>query len=76
MEHLVKKGVYSKLRHPMYIGIMLMHIGFPIASRSLLTLVSSVIWVSIILSWRYMEEKSLERKFGEKYVEYRKSTLF
>lgn len=76
LDYLVKKGVYSRLRHPMYVGTILMHIGFPIATRSLLTLASSVIWVPILLSWRYMEEKSLERKFGEEYVDYRKSTFF
>jgi len=76
VDYLVKKGVYSKLRHPMYVGTMLLHIGFPIATRSLLTLASSLIWVPILISWKYMEEKPLERKFGEEYVEYRKSTLF
>ncbi len=76
LDYLVKKGIYSKIRNPMYLGIMLLHIGFPLASRSLLTLISAVLWIPLILLWKYMEEKLLESKFGDKYSEYKKRTIF
>ncbi len=75
-DHLVTKGIYSKIRNPMYLGIILIHIGFPIAAKSLLTLVSAAIWIPLIFVWKSMEEQDLEKKFGEEYSEYKKRTLF
>jgi len=49
LEYLVTEGIYSKLRNPMYVGIMLIHVGFPIVARSLLTLFSAIIWIPLIL---------------------------
>ncbi len=76
LEYLVTEGIYSKLRNPMYVGIMLIHVGFPIVARSLLTLFSAIIWIPLILIWKYMEEKDLEKKFGNEYLEYKKRTIF
>ena len=76
LDHLVTKGIYSRIRNPMYLGIILLHIGFPIAARSLLTLASAIIWIPIILVWRYMEDKRLARKFGSEYLEYKAQTFF
>lgn len=76
IDHLVTKGIYSKIRNPMYLGIILIHIGFPIAARSLLTLISAIIWIPLIFTWKYLEEKDLEKKFGAEYSEYKKRTLF
>ena len=76
LDHLVTKGIYSKIRNPMYSSIMLIHIGFPIAARSFLTLISVIIWTPLIFWWKYMEEKNLEKKFGAEYSEYKKRTWF
>ena len=76
LDHLVTKGIYSKLRNPMYLGIILMHIGFPLASRSLLTLLTTAMWTILILLWKYMEEQDLEKKFGAEYLEYKGKTFF
>jgi protein-S-isoprenylcysteine O-methyltransferase Ste14 len=76
IDHLVTHGIYSKIRNPMYAGMILMHIGLPFAARSLLTLISAIIWVPLILIWKQMEEQDLEKKFGQEYSEYKKRTLF
>jgi protein-S-isoprenylcysteine O-methyltransferase Ste14 len=76
IEHLITHGIYSRIGNPMYVGMILMHVGLPLAARSLLTLISAVIWVPLILIWKYMEEKDLEKKFGKEYSEYKKRTLF
>jgi protein-S-isoprenylcysteine O-methyltransferase Ste14 len=76
LDYLVTDGVYSKLRNPMYVGIMLIHVGFPIVAKGLLSLLSAIIWIPLILTWKYMEEKGLEKKFGEEYTEYKKRTTF
>jgi protein-S-isoprenylcysteine O-methyltransferase Ste14 len=76
LDHLVTKGIYSKIRNPMYLGIILLHIGFPLAAKSLLTLLSALIWIPLILMWKYWEEKDLEENFGKEYAEYKSRTLF
>lgn len=76
LDYLVTDGIYSKLRNPMYVGIMLIHVGFPLVAKGLLSLLSAIIWIPLILTWKYMEEKGLEKKFGEEYTEYKKRTIF
>jgi protein-S-isoprenylcysteine O-methyltransferase Ste14 len=76
IDDLVTHGIYSKFRNPMYVGVILMHIGLPLGARSLLTLISAIIWVPLILIWKHMEEQDLEEKFGQAYAEYKKKTLF
>ncbi len=73
---LVTKGIYSKIRHPMYIGIILFHIGLPLTANGFTALISTVIWGVFIVIWKHFEEKNLERRFGEEYVEYKKKTWF
>ena len=75
-EELVTTGIYSKLRHPMYVGLVLMHLGFPFVFRSFVAFVSTALWLSFILSWRRYEEKNLERRFGQRYLDYKKQTWF
>lgn len=74
-DHLVKKGIYSKIRNPMYLGFIIWIIGFPIFMQKLLTLLSSIIWISHIIIWKVLEEKALERKYPD-YKEYKKKTWF
>jgi len=76
LDYIVTEGIYSKIRNPMYLGIILIHVGFPLAAKSLLTLLSAIIWIPLILMWEYWEEKDLEEKFGNDYVEYKNGTLF
>jgi protein-S-isoprenylcysteine O-methyltransferase Ste14 len=73
---LVTTGVYSRLRHPMYLGILLMHLGFPLVTDSALTLLSAALWAPQILLWKHWEDEELEERFGETYREYRRQTFF
>ena len=75
-QELVTTGIYSKVRHPMYIGIILFHIGLPLIFKSFMAMVSTVLWAAFVFAWKVFEEKNLERQFGEKYVEYEKKTWF
>jgi protein-S-isoprenylcysteine O-methyltransferase Ste14 len=73
---LVTTGVYANMRHPMYIGIIFMHLGFPLLFGSAITLLSTLIWVPQILFWGKWEDEELEERFGDVYKDYRKKTLF
>lgn len=71
---LVTTGVYAKIRHPMYTGIILMHLGFPLLTAAALTLLSAALWIPLILLWRHWEEVRLEERFGDEYRRYRART--
>lgn len=75
-DHLITKGIYTRIRHPMYLSIILIHIGFPLGSGSLLTLASVIIWIPLIVLWKHWEEENLEKRFGKEYSEYKKRTFF
>ncbi len=75
-DYLIKSGIYSKLRNPMYLGIIFIHIGIPLFFESMITLLSALIWIPMIILWKHWEEKHLEIRFGEQYVSYKKSTWF
>jgi protein-S-isoprenylcysteine O-methyltransferase Ste14 len=75
-DKLVTTGIYSKIRHPMYVGLVALHIGMPFIFRSFITCLSSILWTAIICVWTHFEEKNLERSFGQKYLDYKKATWF
>lgn len=72
---LKKNGIYSKIRHPMYYGVILWMTGVSIYNGSVMTISISIIFILNILLWRGLEEKVLERRY-EGYREYKKSTWF
>ena len=71
----VKKGIYAKVRNPMYLGFIIWIIGLPVFMQKLLTLLSALIWIIHIVMWKVLEEKELEQKYSE-YIEYKKQTWF
>ena len=69
---LIDSGVYSRVRHPMYLGILLLCLGFFFISPSLL---SYGVWLAFFILYDKMatyEEKDLIRILGEEYVAYEK----
>lgn len=75
-EELVTTGIFARLRHPMYLGILLIHLGLPFLTGSALTLLSAALWAPQVLFWRRWEDEELEKRFGERYLAYEKQTLF
>jgi len=72
---LVTKGIYSKIRHPMYFGQILMAISIPLFAQGLVTLCLSIIWIAQILFWKVLEERELLAKYPE-YKNYKNITWF
>ena len=70
-----RTGIYSRFRNPMYLGFIIWVIGFPVFLESLVTLISSIVWISFFIQWKWLEEKELEKKYPG-YREYKKSTWF
>jgi protein-S-isoprenylcysteine O-methyltransferase Ste14 len=73
---LVNTGVYSKIRHPMYVGLVLLHLGFPLIFKSFTAFLSTISWAGIIAAWTHFEERNLERRFGQRYLDYKRQTWF
>jgi protein-S-isoprenylcysteine O-methyltransferase Ste14 len=72
---LIKTGIYSKLRHPMYTGFILWLLGSPVFFRAGFSMILSLLFIGNILFWRYLEELELEKRFPA-YPAYRKTTIF
>lgn len=71
---LITTGIYSIIRHPMYVGFILWLIGFPVYFGSPVALILSVPFILNVLYWRFLEEKELINRFPE-YCGYMKKTL-
>ncbi len=69
---LVLEGPYQFTRNPIYLGAILLVIGFAVLIGSLTILISSVL---LFLLFHYCfirwEEKKLEETFGEEYRDYK-----
>jgi protein-S-isoprenylcysteine O-methyltransferase Ste14 len=67
----ITTGIFSIVRHPVYLGSILLYLGFILLSLSLL---SVLVWILIIVFYymisRY-EEKLLTQRFGSVYEEYK-----
>ena len=70
---IVSDGVFSKLRHPLYLSAIIINLGIAFAFGIVLTLLiaigSAFHWVMTALK----EEEFLLQKFGEEYRQYKKN---
>jgi protein-S-isoprenylcysteine O-methyltransferase Ste14 len=72
---LMTKGIYSVIRHPMYLGFICWLIGFPLFNGGMFSMILAIPFIINVLFWRYLEEKELVLRFPG-YFEYKKSTIF
>lgn len=73
-QRLITDGVYSHIRHPLYLGEISRNLGFALFFASLYGLVVMIIAnVFLILRIR-IEERMLIAQFGREYEEYMKKT--
>lgn len=71
-DELITEGIFRHVRHPMYLGILLIYLALIFLSISL---ISTVTWIVIILIYNRLasyEENELEKLFNVKYLEYKK----
>ena len=74
---LVTTGIYSKIRHPMFIGAILVYIGIVVIFQSIIGfLLVLFILIPFFIYSAIEEEKILSEKFKDKYTAYKKKTLF
>jgi protein-S-isoprenylcysteine O-methyltransferase Ste14 len=71
-EGLVTDGVYARVRHPQYLGIILITLAFLIQWPTLLTLAMWPILIVMYYRLAKREESEMETKFAKEYREYQR----
>jgi protein-S-isoprenylcysteine O-methyltransferase Ste14 len=71
-KRLVTDGVYARVRHPQYLGIILITLAFLIQWPTLLTLAMWPILIVMYYRLAKREEREMEAKFAEEYRAYKR----
>ena len=71
--HILKTdGIYKIVRHPSYLGLMLVIAGLAILLNSALSFIIIVIPIFLIMNYRMaVEEKALTEEFADQYQQYK-----
>jgi protein-S-isoprenylcysteine O-methyltransferase Ste14 len=70
---LVTTGIYARIRHPQYLGFLLITLGLNV---QWLTIITLLLWpVLAVLYYRLAktEDKEVEEKFGEEFRKYKRT---
>lgn len=70
IEKLVTEGIYSKIRHPLYLGLILMYFGFAFSWGIVWILIPAIIFVILTILTAIREEEVMKEKFRKEYEEY------
>jgi len=75
---LLTSGLYSVIRHPQYLGIILATLGltfFEIEVKS----ISLITWIVLVFAYVWLarkEEASLQKRYGEEFLAYKRRVSF
>lgn len=70
IDKIITTGIFSKIRHPMYLSMILAFIGISIAWGVVWMLIPSVLFSILAVLIAIKEEEYLLQKFGSQYEEY------
>ena len=66
----VQRGPYRLIRHPQYLGYMLLSIGFGLIKQQWLVLFLGIFAIGLFMLLAAAEEAELHHRFGEQYADY------
>jgi len=76
-KRLIIEGPYTYCRNPMGLGIFVFYLGFGFLTGSISSIGFTLLFMSLLLLYyKFVEEKELEARFGQEYIEYKKRTPF
>jgi len=67
---LVRSGIYARVRHPAYLGALVLFPGFAIMMSSVLGLLVMLLLVPLLLHRIKLEERMMVERFGREYEDY------
>lgn len=73
-QQVITNGIFSHLRHPLYMSAILFYLTLIISTVSIISL---ALWILIFFFYNFIagyEEKLMEKKFGEEYISYKRRT--
>ncbi|RLD64059.1 MAG: isoprenylcysteine carboxylmethyltransferase family protein [Bacteroidetes bacterium] len=74
-QKIIQKGLYKYLRHPSYTGSLLSFLGLGLSFSNWLSTIIIFVPIFFVFAYRIkIEEKALINNFGDKYINYSKST--
>lgn len=71
INNLITLGPYHYVRNPQYLGTILILLGLAALHNSLLILGFALLQIGTFYLLALLEERELERRFGEVYIEYK-----
>lgn len=72
---LVTDGPYRYVRHPQYLGFLMLFLGYTVSVGSVFTTIITCIGFFMVIRLRIrQEEEWLIERFGEEYIQYRQHT--
>jgi protein-S-isoprenylcysteine O-methyltransferase Ste14 len=71
---LVKNGIYRRVRHPAYLGAILLFTGIPVMLSSPLGFLIMLLLVPYLLHRIRLEESMMIERFGKEYEDYMRSS--
>lgn len=70
IRELVQRGIFLKIRHPMYLSLILMYLGLALAWGVVWMLVPAVLFSILTVFIAIREEAFMLQKFGSQYESY------
>jgi len=71
---LVTGGLYRVIRHPSYLGLIVLMVGWGLAFRSVIGVLLALAMVPVLVARIEAEERLLAGQFGEEYEAFRRRT--
>ena len=66
----VDRGLYAVVRHPQYLGYMLLATGFALLSQTWAAVLLAAVAIALLYATAVQEEKACRTKLGNAYQEY------
>lgn len=76
---LVMSGLYKVVRHPQYLGLILTTLGLTFLGLPGIRPMSLIAWIILVFAYIWLahrEEASLQKKYGEEFLSYKKRVPF
>jgi protein-S-isoprenylcysteine O-methyltransferase Ste14 len=71
---LIMSGPFAYVRHPMYVGVILVSLGLLLNLYTFPRLIALIVLVVYLIAKSEYEQEILEERFKEKFLNYKKST--